>query len=224
MLSVVCPSHHLFYSALHRRRLWLEHLYRTFQTNSQQPAQPKLALQNKYRHLLDRMPMTSGLGIHSLVPLQNVLDDTPVDSFLTTLGEDFTSYEIEFFKLMDQTSSYPDLEDISKAWGQELAQECLLHLPFLNKIKTRKSILGLLEVLQTYLMGGEFSWKPFLLRRYTDTQLEYELRNCPHEHGSSKACQLESKVYEGFVRTLLPQSEYQRLRNESYCLDRVHLA
>ena len=233
------PSHYLYYSSLHRRRLWLEHLARAFTDHgSSNWATIHRDLNTAHAKTLGLLSLEGHLGIQRPLPLLKALDDTPVDSFLATLTTELDLYQTELFELMQKyardASWVAALEPTSMLWGRELAQECLIALnqkdATAQAIPGGKSVRAIFQVFSQVLEGGEFSWKPLLLRRCTDTELEYELRECPHrrqpENTHAKAhaaCRLESMVYRGLVEALVPDVKYERVDRGSYCVDELHI-
>lgn len=225
MLSNVGPTHYLFYGALHRRRLWLEYLasaFHSFTIREGRWPEQKKDLDTRFHKLLHRLSNELHLGIQKTLPLTQILDDTPIESFLTNLAEDLQSYEEQFFELLLKNRTEKELIEIlaetSTLWGREVAQECLLSLRVSPFLRNKNSVQGLFEAFHSILQGGEFTWKPLLVRRYTEKQLQYELRKCPHtranqhisEDAYDLACRLDSLVYQGFTEALNPKVYYQR--------------
>ena len=241
MANFVGPSHHLYYGALHRRSLWHAHLEHTF---ARYAALEWTVLQKqlnvRYRRMANRLLQDSGLGIQRPLALKDVLDDTPIDSFLIGLGHELIEYETELFTLVLQHSMQANLDlkwrkqlgKTSMLWGRELAQECLLSESMgVGALVQSASLKGLFELFQSVLQGGEFSWKSLLLRRYTDDTLDYELRECAHRRTtdhlstdavSKLACELEAKIFEGFSQALRPNVNFKRI-HEEYCRDELKL-
>src|SRR5262245_37388297 len=140
MPSLVGPSHSLYYSALHRRRLWLGHLARAFGDVAKSDWPPALAkLDGSHARLFARLSHDAELGIQEPLSLVKVMDDTPVDSFLTRLAEELDAYQHELLTLMASHARIPDwvetLEQTSMLWGRELAQECLIAM---NKARAHR--------------------------------------------------------------------------------------
>ncbi|MEW6057496.1 MAG: hypothetical protein AB1540_12865, partial [Bdellovibrionota bacterium] len=195
-------------------------------------AKEKKQLDLKHERVFLRTCGGKDLGIRLPLPLHSVLDDTPIDSFLVAFDADVRIYETELLTLMKQFAVTPqwhdELEQTSLLWGREIAQECLTSAQYRDMIRGPRSVRGLLEAFHNVLLGGDFVWKPLLTRRYTETELRFELRYCPHRqaHKTTKttadhACRLESMVYKGFTQTLVPDVHYQRHFQKTYCQDEL---
>lgn len=240
----VGPHHYQYFTMLHRRRLWLAHLAYAFAHAfaSSGPSSARLAgsswplkkaeLDARHADLLRALSTAPHLGIRHKLPFQEALDDTPVESFLAFLTKKIATYERELLETMLATLSgaatrddlIRELEQVSRQWGRELAQECLMT----PAVKVHAQTLsGFFELYYLVLEGGDFTWKPLLLRRSTNDDLQYELRNCPHRrHPQPIAdilCRLESMLYKSFSETLLPNARYRRHHRPLYCADEVTL-
>lgn len=238
MPSLIGPSHHIFYAYLHRRRLWLSHLVRAFEPYAgREWSEAKKRLDVSYARALVRLSADIHYGIRSSLPLGKVLDDTPVDSFLTVLSQELDAYEQNLFDLITRSSTHPDwlpeLEQVSMLWGRELAQEVIIAM---NEAKAPsgalpvgRSVRGFFEIFSSVLQGGDFAWKPLLLRRCTDAELEYEHRQCPHrkpiasQMGADCACRLEGLMYAGFAQAFNERVCVQRHQKNNYCVDQLRL-
>jgi hypothetical protein len=224
MANFVGPSHHLYYDSMRRKLLWLCHLSERFGTiaGPQWPG-TKDKLDLSYKKIF--------LRLNPATELLNALDDTPIDSFLSDLDEQLDHYAENFFALLplhakgsDLTGNWIELlEETSILCGRELAQE--VRLTQKNLVLPRHTVRGLFEVFQSVLQGGDFQWKAMLMRRCTDRELEYELRDCPHRRHANAdlECRLESMVYRGFVSALVPVARFERHSLPTYCLDRLDL-
>ncbi len=234
------PSHHLYYASLHRRRLWLSHLTEAFErrANSNFPELRK-RLDTSFVRTLRRLSSENHLGIQQPLPLHAVVDDTPVNSFLTTLAEELDAYEHNLFDLMGKQGCDSDqlaaLEDVSTLWGRELAQEARIALARadapqdLMPLPGSRSLRGLTMLYHSLLQGGDFAWKPMLFRRRTDHEVQYELRACPHrkpvasQESADLACRLESMVFKGFAQAFFSDVQFERRSPGSYCVDELTL-
>lgn len=239
MSITVGPSHHFFYGALCRRRLWFIHLAEAFAPFSNATwTEAYKSLDANYKRSFSRLVLDEGLGIAKPLPLYQVTDDTPIDSFLINLADDLDSYQQNLLELMSRSSTrqgWPEeLERVSMLWGRQLAQECLMTPLHGALVRSQKSVRGIFEAIHNILQGGDFVWKPFLVRRYTDDELQYELRHCPHRrllahaarHGTETtdlACRLEALVVRGFAEALISNVGFSRQPRESYCLDELRL-
>lgn len=234
--SLVGPSHHVFFGSLHRRNLWLGHLAEAFaKFAAPEWTQAKITLDREYRHAFGKMARADGMGLRRPLLLQKALDDTPVDSFLASLSDDLDEYQARLLTLMQTMAARQgwadDLDRVSLLWGRELANECLAAPTQGDLVQGPHSIRGVFEAVQNVVEGGHFFWKPFLLRRYTDTEVQYELRHCPHRRAAFEAhpkaadlaCRFDSMVFRGFAEALLSNVNYGRLVCEAYCLDELRL-
>ncbi|MGE4234211.1 MAG: hypothetical protein AB7F43_12855 [Bacteriovoracia bacterium] len=230
------PSHYLFYGALYRRHIWIKRLFDIVETlhllgneEKQQLLQKKTVLDEDHKKALSQLKGQQHTGIQRPLRLELVLDDTPTDYFLSHLHDNFSQYEEEFFELLLFFLKQEKVKQawigeghrISRNWGRQLAQESILSPLY----QFNESPQAVFYMLQTILYGGEFSWKPFLLRRVTNNTLQYELRMCPHRRFSNQeaanlSCLLESSIFKGFTRALLPGINYTR-ETTNFCLDRA---
>lgn len=238
MPNLVGPSHHIFFAALHRRRLWLEHLSEAYVDFANANwLKKRNDLDRAHRRTLSILGLEEHLGIQYPLSLQLVLDDTPIESFLTTLAENLDSYETQLLSLMEELTVHPlwaeALDQTSMLWGREIAQECLMSPLMTPWTSPNDAVMpNLFELFHSVLQGGDFLWKPLLLRRSTRDELQYELRHCPHQKhkggGANLACRFEAKVYQGFIQALLPTVHYERrlhkAQKSSYCVDQLHLS
>lgn len=197
-VQILGPSHHIFFEALHRRGVWLDLLTNTHSSDVEVFTAPKL---------------------------EQILDDTPADSFLTNKVAQLTRLEEKVFSNL---SSHHQAEKLCIDWGRRTFQESLLSKRFCTELNVN-SLRGIYEMIQIILLGGHFFGTPLLLRRYTDSELQYECQQCPHERFgheyqgrvSDLACKLEGKVVEGFVRAAWIDVKYSRKRFQTYCLDEI---
>ena len=240
------PSHHLYYASLHRRRLWLGHLSEAFGRFAKISASTttgwvaeRTRLDLGFARTLRRLSIDAHLGIQVELPMHLVVDDTPIDSFLTTLGEELDAYEHNLFELMRvqdiAQESLNALEDVSTLWGRELAQESLIALvkaeapANLLPMPGSRSLRVLTQMFQSVLQGGDFTWHPLLFRRRTDREIQYELRACPHckpvasKESADLACRLESMVYKGFAQAFFSDVHFERRSPGAYCVDELAL-
>lgn len=249
MPNLVGPSHHVFHGAMVRRYLWLQRLIDAYKEASgnvrEDIAGAKLgdpetfaALERTQRlqtPALKRAQALTSLGIQKPYPLNSILDDTPIDSFLTRFYEDLCAFENHLFTLLEQYHARRTPRDeeivrqwvrgICALWGREIAGEMtitpLQHAPLAPS--KQRSLQGIFERLYQVLEGGDLRWKPLLPRRLTDTEIQYEPRYCPHTRSQtpsaqSLACELESVVYAEFARFFAPNMTYKRSRT-TYCFD-----
>lgn len=246
MPMLIGPSHHIYYGSLHRRRIWLAHLSEAFEDFAIAGwTKAKLNLDTKFARPLERLSLEGHLGIQHSLPLRKVIDDTPVDSFLTRLTEELEAYEHELFELILRFGSKLDwrsrLEEVSMLWGRELAHETRIAMSALDAPELAlpradsRSLKGISVVFQNILQGGDFSWRPLLFRRRTDFEVQYELRGCPHrkglglpgtrgpKEGADLACKLEAKIFEGFTLAFFQDARYERRSREDYCMDDLKL-
>lgn len=236
MPNFLGPSHYIYFASIHRRRLWHRHLAQSFDSIARPtwPAQIE-ALRASYVCTMSRLTDETHFGLSHPLPLLQVLDDTPIESFLNTLAEEIANFEIKLIQLFSQHSLNSDwiseLEQTSMLWGRELAHEWLITMSKSNahprSLQYGPTIRGLFQIFVNVLEGGDFNWTPLLLRRSTDKELTYEMRQCPHTRGSGPAtdtaCRLESNVYKGFAQALIENVEFERKWRGSYCLDELHL-
>lgn len=236
MASLVGPSHHIFFGSLHRRRIWLEQLAQAFAKFAGPDwFQAKTKLDQEFSGVLGKLLTIGELGLSRPLPLQSFLDDTPIESFLANLGQQLDAYQAKLFERMQglavRQGWAEDLDRVSMLWGRELAQECLSAPNHGSLVRSQRSVRGVFEAIHNVVEGGNFVWKPFLLRRYTDFELQYELRICPHRKPGFKAlvgvadlaCRLDSMVFRGFAEALLANVNYGRQVRENYCLDELRL-
>ena len=242
MSITVGPSHHFFYGALCRRRLWFIHLAEAFAPFASAAwVESYRGLDANYKRSFSRLVLDEGLGIGKPLPLYQVIDDTPIESFLINIADDLDSYQQNLLALMSRLAApsgrqgwLEELERVSMLWGRNLAQECLMTPMHGPLVRSQNSVRGIFEAIHNILQGGDFLWKPFLVRRYTDKELQYELRHCPHRrpaaddtrHGTETndlACRLEALVIRGFAEALISNVSFGRQPRESYCLDELRL-
>ncbi|MBI3556752.1 MAG: hypothetical protein HY074_10855 [Deltaproteobacteria bacterium] len=236
------PSHHLYYASLHRRRLWLSHLTEAFEKKAGPDfLADRKRLDSSFARTLRRLSADSHLGIQTPLPLHVVVDDTPIDSFLTTLSEELDAYEHNLFELMHKAATeqswFASLEEVSQLWGRELAHESRIALAKadaptdLMPEPASRSLRGLTLMFYSVLQGGDFAWKPLLFRRRTDREIQYELRACPHRkpggslEGANLACRLEAMIYRGFAQAFFSDVEFERRSPNAgaYCVDELTL-
>jgi hypothetical protein len=217
------PVHYLFYNSLHYRALWLRCLGQRFTPYAKTDWASTLSKVSQNFKQLDNLFPESQTG------MKHILDDTPIESFLTNLYETLQAYEHFFFKEVASNSAHPEwktaLEETSMLWGRSLAQEQMKdeRMGLSNITSTQQVLLSF----QRVLFGGDFLWKPILVRRLAPKELQYELRSCPHRHpvvGRSKdladlACGLEACVFKGFSQSLLQNLRFKRENRKDYCLD-----
>lgn len=236
MASLVGPSHHIYFGSLHRRRIWLEQLAQTFSGfAAPEWTAAKTKLDQEFGQALNQLPTIGELGLSRPLPLQSFLDDTPIESFLANLSEQLDLYEAKLLETMQALAIRhgwaEDLDRVSMLWGRELVQESLSAPNHGALVRSQRSVRGVFEAIHNVVEGGNFVWKPFLLRRYTNSELQYELRICPHRkpafkaHGAvaDLACRLESMVFRGFSEALLASVSYGRQVREGYCMDELRL-
>lgn len=249
MPNLVGPSHHVFHGAMVRRYLWLQRLidaYKEACGNLREDIDgAKLGDTELFEALertqklqtpaLKRAQAQTSLGILRPYPLTSILDDTPIDSFLSRLYEDLCSFESHLFTLLAKYHSSRRQDDnhllktwvreICALWGREIAGEMsITSLQYAPHSQTKQRTLqGIFEKLYQVLEGGDLRWKPLLSRRLTDNEVQYEPRYCPHTRSldtsaQDLACELESVVYGEFVRFFAPNAIYSRKRS-TYCFD-----
>jgi len=228
------PSHHLFYASLFRREEWLHRLTRAFEPWVDRTwAEARARLEGSFKRRFARLDGNR---------LEEMIDDRPVDSFLESLSKDLEAYEHNLFDLIaahhvrtspdeDGSSWLRDLEEASMLWGRQLAQECLL-APAADRIAHggpygTRTVFGLLESIQSVWLGGNYAWRPILVRRYTREELEFEPRACAHcrpdfvsPRSAELSCRMEALLIRGFARALTPHVDHNRIRGASYCMDR----
>lgn len=224
MLSKLGPAHYLFYGALYRKRMWLSELHLVLN-----PTTPETELKKKF---FDKFPQDPNLGLTQPLSLHDYLDDTSPESFLDKLFESGLNLELDlaraFVKAHQELRS--KASNVSQLWGRELAQRVRISSPHLVKVFTGESLINLFELLHGYLMGGDFLWKPLLLRTYSEHLLQYELRSCPHrmpafaqnpadKTAADFACAQEAQLFQGFARAFLPALEHSRTTQHDTCLD-----
>jgi hypothetical protein len=188
-------------------------------------------LDKSAERMFTRLSPVEHLGIQAPLPLLARLDDTPIDSFLANLSEDLDAYEQKLFALMEEAALNPAwigaATEVSMLWGREIAQECLMSRKFGGP--EGDALNGVYELLLSVIEGGEFHWRPLLLRRTTRVSLQYELRRCPHRRFASEgasaatACRLEAMVFHGFAQAWLPDLLYERLFRGTHCLDELSI-
>ena len=254
MANPIAPSHWFYFQALQNKLYWLFELTQDYVAHYHNPN-----FQNQYTELKKQYQTT--FNLLSKKKLNQALDDTPLDSFLTHLDDQLHLYQYELFRIFlenlpsnsilnQQPLSLLHLKnrfsEISEFFGRKIAQEIEIKSPLLFSIfkknynKNSASLLiknktlhnGLFEVFQIYLEGGHFHSRPLLLRRSTAEQLEYELRSCPHQRqkNSNKisedvndfSCEIESRLYIGLTKALIPHSTFERIKRNNYCFDRIH--
>jgi hypothetical protein len=234
MPTLIGPPHHLYYAALYRRALWFRHLCTAYSAHAGpkwESAKKQLDEQfsSMHRNLSNQTPFDA----YEPPSVHKVLNDIPIDSFLHQLKTDMSEYEIQCLGLMAAHGSgtwLKSLEQTSMLWGRQLAQECWLSPSLSRQASNLRTVKGLFEFLHSILQGGEFVWKTSLMRRYTDDELQYELRTCPHRNttnadrpSAGQVCRLESAVYQGFIQALLPDATYKRHERDAFCMDEVTL-
>lgn len=231
MPTLLGPSHYIFYAAMHRRRIWLDHLSTAFEPYAQATwKKSKQNLDTSFARMFTRLSSAGHLGILAPLPLHLVIDDTPIDSFLMNLSDDLSAYEQHLFAGMHEQAWNPawieELSHVSMLWGRELAQECLMARRAGGAGRSL-SCANIFELFTAILQGGDFSWKPLLLRRSTADELQYELRRCPHRtpgnQSAAYACRLDAMVHRGFVQALVPNVHFERLSKGTYCVDELSL-
>jgi hypothetical protein len=225
MALSIGPTHHVFYGNLYRRGLWLKHLSAAFAYfgNDGWPAAKK-QLDSDFSELLEKLSPSGGFNTN----LNRLLDDTPIDSFLHYIAERLETYEGKLLKLFHKhairTLQDPDwfttLSQTSMLWGRELAQEYLIS----EKTYRPTQPAALFSTIYQLLAGGDFGWRPLLLRRQTERELQYELRRCGHTRGYDKetadlSCHLEAMVFSGLVECFAPNALYRRRTTPEVCID-----
>ncbi|HRK03088.1 MAG TPA: hypothetical protein PLH57_10530, partial [Oligoflexia bacterium] len=224
--------------AIVRRLQWLRRIAEVYQNSGDPELLVSLARTEKlFASTLDRAEKVSGLGIRKPYPLTELLDDTPVESFLARFYDELCAFEAHLFDLLHahhqrvgETEAQIRIEEcinICALWGREIAGEKLL-IPN----DERYDSYSVFEGLYQFLEGGDLQWKPLLPRRLTENEVHYELRFCPHARGHSVssnaeaktlACRFESVVFEHFAKFLAHNATFSRTRGLDHCTDRIFL-
>jgi hypothetical protein len=160
--------------------------------------------------------------------LENVLDDTPIESFLRNISDQVEAMENNLYTTLVDLPGHNRTEAIEKAryFGRIMAQEAINN----GSISEAESTDGptALSLARSLIGGGEWLQKYFLIRRVTYYELSYECLYCPHQRlkTASKqcqdwACQLEQSMYRGFFETTWPRAAYERVAKPYHCVDFV---
>ncbi len=218
MLQNLSPCHYYYFGYLHRR-------YQAVVTLAQHLTVSP-SLQNAIGAVDCAMPSHKGLGIRVPLALDEVLDDTSTESFLTTLDERIAALESNLYPLLAKLdeAGFQDVKDASGLWGRRIGQEALMSD---GGPKPRPGRLeGVWTLATLYLGGGDWIRAPFLLRRSTTLDLSYLSLSCPHrKHGAAdvvaqnRACQAEAAIFAGFFETLCPGFHFSRHQREDSCAD-----
>ncbi len=225
MYSNIGPSHYIFYASKHRNYQWLVALIEKFNALlPKTPFQQHLALKTYF-------PFQS-LGLSKPYVLDNILDDTPVDSFLIQLDSELEKLEEIFFKHIP--ASHPEIKTIASAlesqsvsFGRVLAQEYLISL-YKQTRQTQIPSNELYNAIAQIMEGGTVFNFPLVLRSIHHKTIEYEHKSCPHRMYADKkaavfACHMKSAFYKGFINALTNIQSFKRQNFSDYCLDKIQL-
>ncbi len=220
--------------------MWLEHLLHVCEswTVSHTDHTQDISIQEtksfsaRLQKLKFLYPSEPHIGIEKNFPLDKILNDVPIDSFLLILYQDLTFFEKDFFEwlqnnILDNETFLNALNKASSLWGITIAQKYIqVHQFALDNKKRTLQLFS--EIIKNILMGGELLGSPILIRLHTDFEYEHELLRCAHQmsysqNGAKLYCAVESKMFEGFAYAFIPTIHYVRFFCTTYCTDKFKI-
>jgi hypothetical protein len=226
------PSSHFFYNYLKFRNELMTHLDHVLEYWLERRSEPldwkkiQEKRKSKFVDLLRTLEM----------PLEDAVDDTPVESFLLAAKEQFESYEREFLAnvlLAIKKKEYLELIiQECTFWGRKLAEQYWLESDIYEILEIKSaeaSLYALFEKINLILRGGSLSGEPFLLRRATDSELEYEFRSFPTFWTSLSTGEkelwitIDEALFEGFLQKVSQKNmlSFVRKYSETSCVDLI---
>ena len=226
------PSGHFFYNYLRYRHDLIVHLDHVFEywLERRSDSLDWKKIQEKRNTKFTDLIRTLQL------PLEKAIDDTPVESFLVSTKEQFEIYEREFLAnvlMVIKKKEYFDLMiEECVLWGRKLAEHYWLESDIYEVLEVKNqgnSLYALFEKINLILRGGSLSGEPFLLRRATDTELEYEFRSFPSFWISLSMAEkdlwiaIDRALFDGFLQKVSQKSllKFVRKYNEISCVDLI---
>ena len=159
---------------------------------------------------------------HSEFNLENILDDSQIEELLNQYHYSVWLYQALSVKQIGE-KEFPLLKEISWSLGKLCAEKRWAKLPKKHALPLRKALFAL----QDSPLSGYPHREAFLIKRSIDSELQIELKHCPHQSVIPEVksvadllCTYHSQWMQGFAAALNPKIQIEHQHRTPRCLQR----
>lgn len=210
LLQRINPSHQIYYKFLVRRFDLLKLILNTVIQNTTKNS-PHVADLSKVQSTCEKLAKRMS---HEF--LDQAIDDSTPTEYLGKLSGAVTQLERTIAMVTPvEVSLIEELSRIALLWGREIAHDLLTQ----SGITRGYDFKSVYPLVIDALFGGTIGHSSVLLKRITDSTIEYDLRDhaylrlaglpAPKQDIFSK---IDELVIRGFITAIIPSIGYERLR------------